>query len=87
MTHGAGTIWNAWNSIGNGYDSSKYPNGKYEPSPKYDPKSGWGSPNSIPNQEVGQRLLDTAYSSKDKKQLYNFYDGKLVKFQPDTTGS
>lgn len=50
-------------------------------------QSAWGSPNSIPTQEVGQRLLDTAYTSKDKKQLFNFWDGKLVKFQPDTTGS
>ena len=87
MTHGVGTIWNAFSSFGEGYGSGNYPNGKYEPSPKHDPKSGWGSPNTIPNKEVGQKLLDTAYTSKDKKQLFNFWDGKLVKFQPDTTGS
>lgn len=29
-------------------------------------------------------MLDTAYSSSRTKQLYNIYDGKLVKFQPDT---
>ncbi|MGG5341968.1 T7SS effector LXG polymorphic toxin [Enterococcus sp. AZ192] len=85
--HGAGVLRSAWGSLGEGYGSENYPNGKYEPSPKHDPKSGWGSPNSIPTQEVGQKLLDTAYTSKDKKQLYNFWDGKLVKFQPDTTGS
>ena len=32
---------------------------------------------------MGQESLNTAYSSADNKQLYNVYDGKLVKFQPD----
>lgn len=67
-------------------NSNKGTNGEkrvYKPSPKHDPKSGWGSPNPIPNDEVGQKLLDSAYTSGKNKQLYNYYDGKLVKFQPD----
>ncbi|WP_051541999.1 hypothetical protein [Clostridium lundense] len=56
----------------------------YKPSPKHDPTSGWGSPDPIPDIKTGQELLDTAYSSSKTKQLYNYYDGKLVKFQPDT---
>ena len=59
-------------------------NREFKPSPKHDPKSGWGSPDPIPNIEIGQEVLDTAYSSSKTKQLYNIYDGKLVKFQPDT---
>lgn len=59
------------------------PKRTYEPSPKHDPKSGWGSPNPIPNAETGQKLLDTAYSSSKNKQLYNIYEGKLIKFQPE----
>ncbi|MFC5404398.1 S8 family serine peptidase, partial [Cohnella soli] len=55
----------------------------YEPSPKHDPQSGWGSPNPIPDAKTGQELLDGAYSSSKNKQLYNIYEGKLVKFQPD----
>ena len=56
----------------------------YKPSPKHDPTSGWGSPDPIPDIRTGQEVLDTAYSSSKTKQLYNYYDGKLVKFQPDT---
>ena len=56
----------------------------YQPSPKHDPTSGWGSPDPIPDIKTGQELLDTAYSSSKNKQLYNLYKGKLVKFQPDT---
>ncbi|WP_228728180.1 hypothetical protein [Brevibacillus composti] len=59
------------------------PKRTYEPSPKHDPKSGWGSPNPISDAETGQKLLDTAYSSSKNKQLYNIYEGKLIKFQPD----
>ena len=33
----------------------------YEPSPKHNPQGGWGSENPIPNDEVGQELLDSAY--------------------------
>ena len=39
------------------------------------------------NQEAGQESLDSAYSSKYKKQLYNVYNGKLVEFQPDNAGT
>jgi hypothetical protein len=55
----------------------------YEPSPKHDPKSGWGSPNPIPNKSIGQKLLDAAYSSTKNKQLYSIYEGRLIKFQPE----
>lgn len=46
--------------------------------------SGWGSKNPIPDAETGQALLDTVYSSSKNKQLYNIYNGELIKFQPDT---
>lgn len=39
------------------------------------------------NKEAGQKSLNEAYSSKETKQLYNVYEGKLVKFQPDNTGT
>ena len=58
----------------------------YDPILKHDPRRGWGSPNPIPNEKVGRELLDSAYSSSDKKQLYNLYEGQLIKFQPDGTG-
>lgn len=38
----------------------------YEPSPKHNPQGGWGSENPIPNNEVGQELLDNTYSSSKK---------------------
>ncbi|AOT68320.1 hypothetical protein [Geosporobacter ferrireducens] len=38
------------------------------------------------NQKAGEKSLNTAYSSSDTKQLYNVYNGKLVKFQPDNVG-
>ncbi|MEK4456041.1 hypothetical protein [Paenibacillus sp. FSL R10-2748] len=50
----------------------------YEPNPKHDPQSGWGSPNPIPDAETGQKLLDAAYSSSKNKQLYNIYEGSLL---------
>ncbi|QED46424.1 PrsW family glutamic-type intramembrane protease [Cytobacillus dafuensis] len=66
-----------------GKGTGEIPKRTYEPSPKHDPKSGWGSPNPIPNTKIGQELLDNAYSSYKNKQLYNIYEGKLIKFQPD----
>ncbi|MBN7773730.1 polymorphic toxin-type HINT domain-containing protein [Clostridium aminobutyricum] len=38
------------------------------------------------NKTVGQKSLNSAYSSTNTKQLYNVQDGKLVKFQPDNQG-
>lgn len=58
----------------------------YKPSPKHDPKSGWGSPNPIPNEKVGQELLENAYTSSKNKQKYTIYEDKLIKFQPDGDG-
>ena len=56
----------------------------YEPSPKHEEGSGWGSKNPIVTQGEGQKLLDTGY--RDGKQIYNVTDdGKIVKFQPDNT--
>jgi len=63
--------------------TGEIPKRTYEPSPKHDPISGWGSPNPIPDAETGQKLLDTTYSSSKNKQLYNIYEGKIIKFQPD----
>ena len=56
----------------------------YKLSPEHDPASGWGSPDTIPDIKIGQEALDTAYSSSKTKQLYNYYDDKLVKFKPET---
>ena len=39
------------------------------------------------NQVAGKESLNNAYSSKNTKQLYNVYDYKLVKFQPDNAGT
>lgn len=56
----------------------------YDPSPKHEEGSGWGSANPITTQEEGQKLLETGY--RDGKQVYNVTkDGKVVKFQPDNT--
>ncbi|MDE6016159.1 MAG: HINT domain-containing protein, partial [Acetatifactor sp.] len=57
----------------------------YAPTKKHDSRFGWGSKNPIPDMETGQNLLDTAYESSKNKQLYNVYEGKLIKFQPDRT--
>jgi hypothetical protein len=60
---------------------------KYVPNPKHDAPSGKISPNPFGNDAVtGQKSLETAYSSSGNKQLYNVYDDKLVKFQPDNAG-
>ena len=56
----------------------------YRPSPKHNPKFGWGSENPIKSQEEGQKLLDTGY--KFGKQIYNVAsNGDIIKFQPDGT--
>lgn len=39
------------------------------------------------NEKLGQQMLDTAYSSKNTKQLYNVYNNELVKFQPGNDGT
>ena len=57
----------------------------YESSPKHNPQGGWGSENPIPNDKIGQELLDLAYSSSKNKQLYNIYEGDIIKFQPDSS--
>ncbi|WP_060818982.1 hypothetical protein [Paenibacillus riograndensis] len=62
------------------------PKRNYEPSPKHDPQSGWGSPNPIPDAKTGQELLDTAYSSSKNKQLYNINEDKLVKLTDGEAG-
>lgn len=31
-------------------------------------------------------MLNKLAQNKNKKQLYNIYDGKLIKFQPDNAG-
>lgn len=59
----------------------------YVPNPKHDAPGGNISPNPFGNNTMaGQKSLETAYSSAGTKQLYNVYDGKLVKFQPDNAG-
>ena len=57
---------------------------QYVPTKKHDPVHGWGSENPIPDIETGQNLLNTSYSSNANKQLYNIYNGRIIKFQPDT---
>lgn len=66
-------------------DSQNEPKRTYSPSKKHDPQAGWGSENPIPNIEVGQQLLDSAYSSAKNKQLYNIYGTDIIKFQPDSS--
>ncbi|MCE3199838.1 hypothetical protein [Paenibacillus sonchi] len=50
------------------------PKRNYEPSPKHDPQSGWGSPNPIPDAKTGQEPLGVAYSPLKDKQLYKIYE-------------
>lgn len=42
--------------------------------------------NPIPDAATGQALLDSAYMHTSAKQVYNIYQGKLIKFQPDNVG-
>ena len=66
--------------------NANYDKPVYKPSPKHDPNKGWGSPNPIPDEKTGQWLLDNTYTSSKKKQKYNIYEDKLIKFQPDGDG-
>ncbi|MBF0314875.1 MAG: hypothetical protein HQK52_15745 [Oligoflexia bacterium] len=59
---------------------------KYAPTAKHGP-GGFGSQNPIQDIETGQKLLDTSIASELKKQRFNIYDGKIIKFQPEGTGS
>ncbi len=59
----------------------------YEPSPKHNKQGGWGSIDPIPSKEVGEELLKNAYSSSKNKQLYAYFEGNIVKFQPEGAGN
>jgi hypothetical protein len=61
------------------------PNGTYQATPKHDPVYGWASKNPIPNDEVGQILLNNGYKVDGSKQVYTIYEGQIIKFQPDAT--
>ena len=69
-------------------DGTKF-DGKYEPSPKHDPKTGYpgASKNNIPDIKTGQELLENSYGSSKVKQRYVQYRGKLVEFQPGNDGT
>ena len=43
--------------------------------------------NPIPNKQIGQELLNSAYASSKNKQLYNIYEGDIIKFQPDSSSN
>lgn len=61
---------------------------------KHKPKAGgfgasWvnASVNPIPNARIGQQLLDSAYSSPTKpRQLFNYHNGKIIKFRSSNDG-
>ena len=57
----------------------------YAPTIKHEIGTQFGL-NIIPDAKIGQELLDSSYTSATKKQVYNVYNGKLIKFQPDNTG-
>ena len=69
-------------------DGTKF-DGKYEPSPKHDPKTGYpgASKSNIPDIKTGQELLENSYGSSKVKQRYVWYRGKLVEFQPGNDGT
>lgn len=69
-------------------DGTKF-DGKYEPSPKHDPKTGYpgASKSNIPDIKTGQELLENSYGSSKVKQRYVQYRGKLVEFQPGNDGT
>ena len=59
---------------------------KYDPSPKHDPISGWGSPMDL-DDVTAERVLNEGWQPEGKKQIYGYYDGKLYEFQPDNVGA
>ena len=69
-------------------DGKKF-DGKYKPSPKHDPKTGYpgASKSNIPDIETGQELLEDSYGSSKGKQRYVWYRGRLVEFQPGNDGT
>ena len=69
-------------------DGTKF-DGKYEPSPKHDSKTGYpgASKSNIPDIKTGQELLENSYGSSKVKQRYVWYRGKLVEFQPGNDGT
>ncbi|CDA07739.1 hypothetical protein [Fusobacterium sp. CAG:649] len=69
-------------------DGTKF-DGKYELSPKHDPKIGYpgASKSNIPDIKTGQELLENSYGSSKVKQRYVWYRGKLVEFQPGNDGT
>ena len=69
-------------------DEKKF-DGKYKPSPKHDPKTGYpgASKSNIPDIETGQELLEDSYGSSKVKQRYVWYRGRLVEFQPGNDGT
>ena len=69
-------------------DGKKF-DGKYKPSPKHDPKTGYpgASKSNIPDIETGQELLEDSYGSSKVKQRYVWYRGRLVEFQPGNDGT
>ena len=69
-------------------DGKKF-DGKYKPSPKHDPKTGYpgASKSNIPDIETGQELLEDSYGSSKVKQRYVLYRGRLVEFQPGNDGT
>ena len=69
-------------------DGKKF-DGKYKPSPKHDPKTGYpgASKSNIPDIETGQELLEDSYGSSKVKQRYVWYRGRLVEFQSGNDGT
>lgn len=53
----------------------------YESTHKHS-KGGWGSFNPIPNDKIGQKVIDEGMYVEGKKQLYSYYEGDIIEFQP-----
>jgi len=60
-----------------------YSESVYVPSPKHDPRGGWGTPMDL-NDKTAQEVLNA--SVQGGKQKYGFHEGKLYEFQPDNAG-